>query len=220
MKHFLPLALIFATGCSSMQVSPKLVSKDLEHDPVVAFVGDPILTAWISQQDNPLWFNFGSPPGVTAETSTSVLARFPAALAGHPDVVVILVGTYDIDPGWSPYCDPGGINTCGNLQQMIALAHTAGAKVVLCDLPITLDIGAGIALYDADPALQGGEAVFDDNLDLFYTFGTWGEDAFVDLASALVPLAWTSNGVLPNALGAATMSAAVEAVMPKVGGEK
>jgi hypothetical protein len=220
----IPVSLMLLAGCQSMQTSSKLVAKDLEHNPVVAFVGDPLVTAWISQQSNPMWFNFGSPAGVTSETSTSVLARLPAALAGHPDVVVILVGTYDIDPGWSPYCDPGGIATCTNLVQMIALAHAAGSKVVLCNLPVTLDTGSGVGLYDNDPELQGAESVFDETIALQHDFVTpgWTEDAYIDLADALASLAWTDNGVVPNALGSQAMTSLVEPAIEsfRVGGTK
>jgi lysophospholipase L1-like esterase len=221
-KVLIASLVVGLTACGSSTAFHSVVSKDLEHNPIVAFVGDPLVTAWISQQSNPMWFNFGSPAGVSSETSTSVLARLPAALVGHPDVVVILVGTFDIDPGWSPYCDPGGIATCTNLVQMIALAHAAGSKVVLCNLPVTLDTGSGAGLYDNDPELQGAESVFDETIALQHDFVTpgWTEDAYIDLADALASLAWTDDGVTPNALGAATMSAAVEAVMPKVGGLK
>ena len=143
MKHFLPLLLILATGCSTQfQPAPHGPQKDLATTPTVLFVGDNQMASWYTAGNlaqHPGWVNGGT-VGQAYETSDSVLARMPQLLADHPsDVVVILAGVFDMtQTSWQPPCG----QTCNNLMSMINMAQKAGSKVILCSFP---DIEAGSA---------------------------------------------------------------------------
>jgi hypothetical protein len=137
------------SGCSSMGSHPAgSFQKDSGHTPVVAVIGDPLVSSWGTadiRQQNPLWTFYGSPAG-KSETSGQVLARMPGILAASkPDVVVILVGTFDMtsDPDWTPPCsgatntDPATTQTCESIYGMLNLAHGAGAKALIANIHVT-----------------------------------------------------------------------------------
>jgi hypothetical protein len=71
MKHFLPLILTLATGCSTMQSNPAAPHhlyppEEFQHNPKVLFVGDNQVSAWIDADtlaQHPYWVNGGTPAG-------------------------------------------------------------------------------------------------------------------------------------------------------------
>jgi lysophospholipase L1-like esterase len=64
--------------------------------------------------------------GVPTETTTQILARFNRDVAAYnPDVVFVLGGTNDT----------GGIDTIGNIKQIIAAAQAKNIKVILLTIP-------------------------------------------------------------------------------------
>ena len=211
-----------------MQSNPvsHLPQKSLVHMPTVAVVGDSLAAAMVAQvqQQYPLWVNDGSRG---QETSGSVLNRLPAILATHPDVVVILAGTFDIaNVNWDQPCGSTdqdtalGIDTCDNLLQMIALSQSAGSKVILCTIPLTTEA----TLLNANPDMLGNEDLYDRNLRLVTGFQApgWTEDGLVDLEAALVGVTWTDDGLLPNSSGAQAMASVIAAQIAQfdVGGTK
>jgi hypothetical protein len=221
------------SGCSSMSIHPPgSFQKDSGHTPTVAVIGDPLVSSWGAadiRQQNPLWTFYGSPAG-KSETSGQVLARMPGILAAsQPDVVVILVGTFDMtsDPDWIPPCsganntDPATTQTCESIFGMLNLAHGAGAKALLCTLPITLaesPLGTN--------QLNGNEYGFNENLFRVKGLGTppnvFSEDGIIDIASAVEGTSWTDDGLLFNASGAQSATSAAQAVIARlhVGGLK
>jgi hypothetical protein len=221
MKFASVVFLLFLAGCQAhVQPVTQAVIKDPETTPTVAVIGDQLVTAWLTPDilaNNPLWSNYGSAPGTPYESSAQVLARMPAALVNHPNVVVLLVGTFDTaQPSWDPPCNAattGSYDTCQNEEAMIALAKTAGAKVLVCNLPATQDGPAGTPLLTLNPEIPGDESLFDRNLPLARGNGGWTEDGIVDLATAVDGTAWTSNGVTPNDSGAQSFTSAVQTVM-------
>ena len=155
----------------------------------------------------------------------------PAILSAHPDVVVILAGTFDIaNVNWDPPCDDGDpnpkspIQTCTNLLQMIALGQSAGVKVILCTVPITTDGSAGTPLLTVNPAMEGSESLFNRNLRLVTDFQAagWTEDGLVDLETALDGTTWTDDGLVFNASGAEAAASVIAAQIAQfdVGGTK
>jgi hypothetical protein len=222
------LALLLVAGCSSsMQVNPKLApEKDTVTTPRVLFIGDELVTAWLIKNTNPMWTSAGSPMGMQ-EGSASVLARLPALLAQHCrqndqaniqakaagagscfDVVVVLAGTFDLDTyPLGLLCENTTPGACplDNLEQMIKLAHQAGSKVLLCELPYTEtqsnfytetlntnedELNEGITIepaeYDYD-GLVTLNAVSEDTPD------------------------WSTDGLTPNSIGAQAFTVAAQA---------
>jgi hypothetical protein len=68
-KRFLPLVLALVTGCSTQfnPAAPRLYpAKDLQHDPLVVFVGDSITHNWLASgtpsvlKSHPMWIDKSS----------------------------------------------------------------------------------------------------------------------------------------------------------------
>jgi hypothetical protein len=237
MKRFLPLILTLATGCSTMQSNPAAPHhlyppEEFQHNPKVLFVGDNQLSSIFTPEviaQRPMWVNGGTPAGQGYETSGSVLARMPGLLSAHPsDVVVIMAGNFDmIDPTWDYPCGDHAapiLQTCVNVLEMIALAQQSGSKAVLCTSPFIEAGSAGTPLIDntlVTPNEEWYYRTLQQGVDNPNLTG-WHEDAFADIARAVVDMNWTDDGVLFNAEGAELATEVVEAsIIPlQVGGTK
>jgi hypothetical protein len=263
MNRLCLIILLLLAGCgggslpgSSMSLSPSAVgyggpSRGVIHDPVVWVAGDSLVGAWGNsqiQQQNPLW-SFYPPPVDPAtgevdsvnETSGALLTRMQTLLAAppYPNVLIILVGTYDmLAPGlnWETPCgDPAPAdNTCQNLDAIYTLAHSKGIKVLVCDVPYTDDAGAaGTALLNQYPELMPDEQL----MDFYFTDSAGGfpntSDGIVDIEGAIAgepvdgayappAIDWTDDGLNPNATGALAFQAVAEAAVAglKVGGAR
>jgi lysophospholipase L1-like esterase len=104
--------------------------RDLARSPKVVFIGDDTTLNWFPQ--TALWIN----KGVAGDTSGKMLARFQTDVINlHPDIVHILLGTYDISSPtpWQVACGPetGPTATCANLDAMVAMAQAAKIKVII-----------------------------------------------------------------------------------------
>jgi lysophospholipase L1-like esterase len=127
-------------GCSTGQDRARLEPNEsarfqrpkLFAGPVV-FIGDSItaffnlpglgLAEW---SRHPNWTN----KGISGQTSGQVQARFETDVVDlKPAIVVILVGTNDVYPGWTPESSEA------NVEQMVEMASSAGIKVVLGTIP-------------------------------------------------------------------------------------
>jgi hypothetical protein len=214
MRRLLPFSLILVAGCSSSMPHPQAnishPARDIVGNPYVLVIGDALVTAWGANTANqPMWTFAGSPAG-SQEVSGSVLARLPALLASrHFDVIVVLVGTIDmVDLTWQVPCGIMEIapeQTCQNMSDMASLAHNAGAKVLFCTVPYTLDIGqAGTQLFDENPYLTINEDEFNRGVlqDPFLDTGGMQEDGIVNISSAAEGITWTTDGLVPNDTGA------------------
>ena len=241
-----PITVILVTlaGCSAPlpTVHPDLsrpARPVTTHDPYVLIVGDAMVTSWGTPEvkaANPQWIFAGSAPGAMENTG-SILQRTPAAIIngnplnpGHPDVVVILAGVFDlVSPGWQQPCggDDPLTATCSNIQQMTDLAVKAGAKVIVCNIPGIEDIGSGpisgSTLLAQDPGLQADEGSYAIFLEQGFEnpdLTGWKETALLSLNETAIGMGWTDNGVTPNASGAELFTSLVQAAVApmKAGG--
>ena len=127
--------ILLLAGCgATKQISPiragtagvgAKYQRNLADYPKVVFIGDDITADWFPQ--SAIWIN----KGISGQTSGQVLARFQTdVIDSHPDIVNILVGTYDVatyPAFWDPVCGPatGAYATCENVSAMIAMAQAA-----------------------------------------------------------------------------------------------
>jgi lysophospholipase L1-like esterase len=116
-------ATIITTPASAYQ-------RDLARSPKVVFIGDDTTLNWFPQ--TALWIN----KGVAGDTSGKMLARFQTDVIDlHPDIVHILLGTYDVssETPWQVACGPatGATATCANLDAMVTMAQAAKIKVII-----------------------------------------------------------------------------------------
>jgi lysophospholipase L1-like esterase len=192
--------------------------------PMVEFVGDEISAGLVAASGNALWHCDDCQQGAT---STVALAGFPAVLAKRPDMIHILIGTYDVDQSnWYAGCGSNDI-TCTNLQSMIQQAAAAGIKVIVGIIP---PWGDGPLATQLDPTGQaaGNQVYWNQTLNDMFVEHTSAYPAYfegiplVDYDTALaVHVAsqnsvtgfvdgsylpnLTSNGVDPNPAGYAVM---------------
>jgi lysophospholipase L1-like esterase len=192
--------------------------------PMVEFVGDEISAGLVAASGNPLWHCDDCQQGAT---SSVALAGFPAVLAKHPDMIHILIGTYDVDQSnWFAGCGFNNL-TCLNLQSMIQQAASAGIKVIVGTIT---PWGNGPLATQLDPTGQaaGNQVYWNETLNDMFVDHTSDYPAYfegiplVDYDTALavhVPSQnsstgyidgsylpnLTSNGVDPNAAGYAVM---------------
>lgn len=246
----LPLLLVLAAlfGCGTSGTSgtgtehPNEVgvggpAKALIHNPTVVIIGDSVVQAWGSQNTNPLWTFQGSPAGVQ-ETTEQILARFGQATALHPDIIVIEAGVYDVAQwaamagtgtgGVSP-CTAPVPNACTNIQQMITEATNAGVYVIVCTIPpwgigpaagvITVAHASDIQIFNETFISSLTVAVFDANGVLF---DNGYPNGLGEIQIYLYSPNYTTDGVNPNAAGAAVMTQALTIVVQnsQVGGAR
>lgn len=222
------LSLLLLAGCQPVTgPHPNLVrpAKSLATTPAVLVIGDELVTAWLTENPHPMWTPAGTPLGMQ-ELSGTVGARLaPILMAQHFDLVVILAGTFDMaDPAWLGLCNldaaataPYSDQTCQAMWQMFQTAHAAGAKVLICTLPVTEPESAVYTERMAE-----AETIYDENVVKALgedTPAEWSEDAIVDLRTALIGVDWTSDGLLPNASGAQAFTSATEAVITTIVGD-
>jgi len=217
--------ILLLAGCgATRQISPMRASsagvgakyqRNLADYPKVVFIGDDITADWFPQ--GAIWIN----KGISGQTSGQVLARFQTDVIDlHPDIVNILVGTYDVatyPAFWDPVCGPatGAYATCENVSAMIAMAQAANIKVMVGTLPPFGPGPLATKLAGGSPAnvgtLSGTIGLYDRNLGLQAGFelGGFSPDkvVLVDYAAALAAVGqWTDNGVDPNAAGYQVMT--------------
>jgi lysophospholipase L1-like esterase len=217
--------ILLLAGCGAMkQTSPMRANsvgvgakyqRDLADYPKVVFIGDDITANWFPQ--SAIWIN----KGISGQTSGQVLARFQTDVIDlHPDIVNILVGTYDVatyPAFWDPVCGPatGAYATCENVAAMIAMAQAANIKVMVGTLPPFGPGPLATKLAGGNPAnvgtLSGTIGLYDRNLGLLAGFELGGftpdKVVLVDYAAALAAIGqWTDNGVDPNAAGYQAMT--------------
>jgi hypothetical protein len=191
--------------------------------PTVVILGDSIVNAWLTPQvlaQNPTWAAQGSPAGVVEETSSEVLARFPAAIALKPQIILILTGTWDMTPTGSGMLECTdetiiGQPLCSKIEEMVQEAQAAGIYCIFGTLP-----PRGT---DVDPSGEDEQINANINLynhffaDNFYHYST-EVPQFAEFHQALaIPVdgfddgvayepQYTTDGVLPNSQGAAVMT--------------
>jgi lysophospholipase L1-like esterase len=137
---FVAITVVAGVGCASTESARQAATiittpasafqRDLARFPKVVFIGDDTTLNWFPQTE--LWIN----KGVAGDTSGKMLARFQADVIDlHPDIVHIMLGTYDISSPtpWQLACgaDSGSIATCANLDAMVAMAQAAKIKVII-----------------------------------------------------------------------------------------
>ncbi|MEI9980525.1 MAG: GDSL-type esterase/lipase family protein [Edaphobacter sp.] len=106
----LTIGLHFLSGC-----------RLLKADPHIAFFGDSLIEAW--------WYPTAN-LGHHGDTTTRLLARFPAAIPGHGyTTVVILGGSNDIQLDLDPTI------TIHNLELLGVFTTQQHAEPILCKIP-------------------------------------------------------------------------------------
>jgi hypothetical protein len=232
-QHILVLALcILIAGCASSSSTTGRVgtaaaaqyARSAERYPYVEFVGDDISAGLVSAAgaNYPNWKCTDCQAGATTSVA---LAGFAAVVAKKPDVIHILIGTYDIvTPAYAndPDC---GQNSCQNLSAMLSMANAAGIKVVLGTIP---PFGVGPLAQQLSPNGQGTFEQFywNRSLQLWPLDGTSHADRIVDYSTALANPATikddsgpsyqpnlTDNGVDPDAAGYQVMIAQAQAAI-------
>jgi lysophospholipase L1-like esterase len=209
--------------------------------PSVVILGDSIVNAWLTPAvlaANPQWTAQGTPAGVVYETTTQVLAREPQALALHPDILVLEVGTWDMNiPGQiGDFCVSVTL-PCHNVVSMINLAQAAGAYVIVGTIPPWGNGPAATALandqpvtdnmyrynyyvYNAGHGNSGDPAVTNPNavalVDMYGALANvtnwWSPGPPLITFDPYVP-AYTSDGLNPSAAGGQVMTQALQAAI-------
>ena len=209
--------------------------------PTVVILGDSIVNAWLTPAvlaANPQWTAQGSPAGVAYETTTQVLAREPQALALHPDILVLEVGTWDMNiPGQiGDFCVSVTL-PCQNVVSMINLAQAAGAYVIVCTIPpwgdgpaatllangqpVTDNMGRyNYYVYEAangnsgDPAVTNPKAVsLADMYGALADVTNWWTPGPPLLTFTPYVPAYTTDGLNPSAAGGQVMTQALQAAI-------
>jgi hypothetical protein len=252
MRRLVLLSLILLAGCSYTTTEKATTSllprhpigpaRGLVHDPTVVIVGDSVITAWLTPgvlAANPLWTAQTSPAGME-ETSAEILARFPAALALHSDLIILEAGVWDMDPPGQQdsMCMVTAATTaptpCQNIASMVEEARAAGVYVIVCTIP-PWGIGPMASEID-DSGIRGLNInsfnfnletaygpVFDEQpvagaalADFYGTLAGQNED-WVELGPESDPLiylpAYTSDGIDPGQAGGQIMTRTVQALI-------
>jgi hypothetical protein len=202
------------------------------HDPTVVLVGDSVMSAWLTPAvlaANPMWTAQTSPAGVE-ETTTQILARFPAALALAPNILVIQAGTWDMSPAnqTAPICN--SFPSCKNIQDMIIAAKAAGIYTIVCTIPPWGDgplaqsnglISVNVAVFNANETNDTGNA----GVDLFGLLTgqpTWYAEGPGEYYEGPYIASYTNDGINPNSAAQPLIVQAVQAAITasKVGGAR
>jgi lysophospholipase L1-like esterase len=146
------MALASITGCGATHLGAAAQAHANVDGPVIAgkrlpnvvFIGDSITINWVApwagtsftQHTN--WIN----KGVVGNNSNQVLARFQTDVIDlYPDIVVILVGTNDVYPGWTlgpsevPAVFLNAIDSPANVEAMVEMARANYVQVILATIP-------------------------------------------------------------------------------------
>lgn len=166
----------------------------------VVFYGDSITDAWPHSGH----FFAGQPcigRGISGQTTAQMLVRFRQdVVALQPKVVVILAGTNDIAGNTGPYA-PGF--TQDNLASMVEIAKANGIRVVLSSVLPAYD-------YPWHRGLEPAEKIVALNTWL-RAYAARSGCVYLDYFAALaderkgLPVAYSEDGVHPNAAGYAVM---------------
>lgn len=184
---------LLLVGCTATQSpKPKLAIPDLATTPYVEFVGDAISQGMLAAAANPMWKCSACAPQLS---STQALNGFKTILALHPDVVHILVGTYELTG--STQADEGVIPG-NNIGTMVNEAKSAGVSVVVGTLPPCPSINAGrlnLVLYDNYVGMPPSYPPLTEGVPLaaYDTIGPFVAEGQVSPVCA--------TGYLPNAAG-------------------
>jgi lysophospholipase L1-like esterase len=215
------LAVIFAMGCQATQTNSHANIAPIKDVavPKIEFVGDDISQGLIAYAANPLWLCDDCQQG---QTSTQALAGFSAAIGTKPDVILFVIGTYDLvpvsgQPAWVVACGAQDI-TCNNLQSMITQGQAAGCQIVIGTIP---PWGVGPLATSLDPNSIVPDLLPKWNQHLMDSYGTSAlvpsTIPVIDFDTALAqqlpstdpPMtvngpyiaSYTNNGVDPNSAG-------------------
>ena len=233
MKRLLPAMLFLLTGCGGT-VSTLSTTEHPKYErmppavanPSVLIVGDNIVNAWCSATllaRNPTWACQGSPAGVRQETTTEVLARFPAAVFAHPKTIVIEAGIWDINAD-APNIgmNPCNVSTaCANIQAMITEATNAGIAVIVCTIPPWAEGPAATEYSDSEFNLQHGADIGYFNQFILATpsavdiytplaMNVLDPGGTLDDATDVYNPLYTDDGVGPNTAGGQVMTQALQ----------
>lgn len=191
--------------------------------PNVQFVGDDIAQGLVAYAANPLWQCTDCQPSAT---TTIALSSFSAALGTKPDLIVFIIGTYDLvpvtgQPTWQIACGIMSV-TCNNLAAMVSQALAANCQVIVGTIP---PWGNGPVSTQLDPGSIVPGLVPKWNQHLTSSYGASALTAstipVIDFDTALaqqVPesgsgpdidgpyiASYTNNGIDPNSTGYAIM---------------
>jgi hypothetical protein len=229
MKHLWPISLLLLAGCGVSGITPKStpIPTATPQAPAVSpatdvlLVGDSIVNAWCSNPIPSTWACQGSPAGVTEETTTEVLARFPRAISASPRTIVIEAGTWDmyfdsLDLSEN-VCDTV-LMSCDNTQEMVTEATNAGIKVIVCSIP---PYGIGPAAVDEEIPEQFNHIADIEGYN--QTILAFTGITPIDMYSLLVQNSgqvfnsynpeYSTDGVNPNTLGGQVMTQALQAAL-------
>jgi lysophospholipase L1-like esterase len=219
-SSILPLVL----GCASMQqpnLHSNILQRNTETTPRIEFVGDDISIGLVAYANHELWKCTDCASGAT---SAQLLAALPLAIARRPDLVHILVGSYDMEyPTDLTACNENdpvpGTDPCTNIQAMIAQLNAAKIPFILGSIP---EWQPG-TLSDQLAVPVGGVDIVQANEDLF---NRWIVDAFlppsppvytVDYYLALNdPSDISSNGIDPSPAGYEIMLTLAQAAIDQM----
>ena len=191
------LAAAGVSGCSSSMVSSSAAKPNgpaemfsAELNSTSVFVGASIIHYWALPLHN---------DGIAGQTSSEVLARFKADVAGHGYArVIVLCGTNDVLQKTPDLV----AELTANLKSMDQIAKEAGIPVVLSELP---PASSGGVNFDATIAAVNAAIV---------QMGAQQGDVVVDYYSPMLGHPeYFADGVHPNATGYAVMERALSAAV-------
>lgn len=239
MKWMGCILVVFLAGCqATTQPGVKAnisggPERSLVTTPLVECVGDDIcagLVATVNAQGNSLW---RCDDCALQATSGVVLQGLPLALAQHPDVVMVITGSYDVDdPAWTAACnstspDPNK-HTCANIMAIVNQLEAAKIPFILGSTPAWQDgtmsdelAAQGVTLVDSN--------VFDFERDeeFIVEVDPPGNQldtgaVFVDFYHALTAGYISPNGIDPDQDGYSLMISMTQPVIEAyhVGGTK
>jgi hypothetical protein len=115
-------------GNTSIANNAQRYQKDLARTPYVEFMGDDQIAGVVAYVNNPMWKCSTCVPG---QLSAAVLAEVPEVIALHPDMVMILTGSYDLQVAFTDR-DP---DIADNVEKMVAIFEAAKIPAVVCLIP-------------------------------------------------------------------------------------
>ncbi|HET6216587.1 MAG TPA: GDSL-type esterase/lipase family protein [Acidobacteriaceae bacterium] len=155
LSHFsVSVALVLLAGCAR-ELGSRFETPVFAAVKVV-FMGDSITYYWgPGQQGDSNAFTVNSTwvdAGIYGETSGQMLSRFQQdVIALNPAIVHIMAGTNDVYPGWVLCGGTQDVDTCGNIEAMVAMAKAAGIQVILGTIP-PWGPGSASSYFDPSPA--------------------------------------------------------------------
>lgn len=209
------------TGCAGAHFAP-VAHQATQGTPgalpaKVVFIGDSITYLFQAQglgqpewSQQPNWID----KGIIGQNSNQIAARFKTdAIDLQPDVIVLLVGTNDVYPGWTlgpsevPAVWMNAIDSPANVEAMVQMAKDAHIKLILATIPPWSCTEAHCALaWKADPTSSRYQRI--DTWNTWLTQEAFDNDLpIVDYHSLLTvdgmhyTSALTIDGVHPSAQG-------------------